>query len=605
MTYGYQNYVLQYPNSILVSLILYLGCCFIGFWILKLNIFNSIKKNNFFYLHSPLVFLNLLILLLYPFVALELLNLFIFKFISIIIFSFGIITLPFFFFKINIQLTKNLKILILLTLVYLFICLSPITHADSLAYHLNSAVHLLNYGTFFKEIVPIESQTSGAGEILIALGLSTGAEHFATLVQISGVLSIISIFFNIDKKFIGQQNYYLLLSVLTAPVFLFFISSPKPQILAITNVLWVFSIIFLFFKKLDKNRLIFFYIFICLLLTINFLTKFSFIVSSLFLFIYATYYLLMRRFYIQVYAISASILFIFIFPLFLFKYNYFNINLLNFFQGPIAINIFGYDNVINSIRGPITFPSWLLFPPNNIANFSTIIGPVFLTFLLINFKNSNKNILFFFFVSIYFLIVVFFGQASTRFIFDSFLVLQFLLIFCRFYSKRIFEYFKIYLIIQTAIIIIISIYFIFRLFPGSLNSNYYNKVMSKNADGYNLVMWANKFLRKDDKIISTHRSISLFDVESIEYWTLDLIDFNDPRSSIYINVIKSKKINRILFYNNNQNRNIFRKCLGKLIINQDNIGRAVGRNPLTEGDYYGASIYELRYDLMPNCIIKR
>lgn len=605
MTYGYQNHALQYPNSILVSLILYFGCCFIGFWILKLNVFNSIKKNNFFYLNSPLVFLNLLILLLYPLATLEFLNLFILKFISIIILIFGIISLPFFFSKINIQLTKTLKILTLLTSIYLFISLSPITHADSLAYHLNAAVHLLNHGTFFKEIVPIESQFSGAGEILIALGLSIGAEHFATLIQISGVLSIISIFFNLEKKFIGEKNYYLLLSVLTAPVFLFFISSPKPQILAITNVLWVFSIIYLFFKKLDKKRLIFFYIFICLLLTINFLTKFSFIVSSLFLFIYATYYLLCRRLYIQVFNVSALILFIFIFPLFLFKYNYFNINFLNFFQGPIAVNVFGYDNVINSIRGPITFPLWLLFPPNNIANISTIIGPAFLTFLLIDFKNQNKNSLFFFYLLIYFLIVVFFGHASTRFIFDSFLVLQFLLIFYRFYSKKIFEYFKMYLFIQTIIIVIISIYFIFRLFPGSLNSNYYNKIMSKNADGYNLVMWANKFFTKDDKIISTHRSISLFDVEAIEYWTLDLIDFNDPRSSIYINVIKSKKINRILFYNHNQSRNIFRKCLGKLIASQDNVGRSVGRNPLSKGDYYGASIYELRYDLMPSCIIKR
>ena len=518
------------------------------------------------------------------------------NFNSIIIFIFGIISLPFFFFKINIQLTKSFKILTLLTLIYLFICLSPITHADSLAYHLNSAVHLLNYGTFFKEIVPIESQFSGAGEILIALGLSVGAEHFATLVQISGVLSIISIFLNMDKKFTGQQNYYLLLSVLTAPVFLFFISSPKPQILAISNVLWVFSIIYLFFKKLDKHRLIFFYIFICLLLTINFLTKFSFIISSLFLFIYGTYYLLSRKLYIQVFTASASILFIFIFPLFLFKYNNYNINFLNFFQGPIAVNVFGYDNVINSIRGPITFPSWLLFPPNNIANISTIIGPAFLTFLLIDFKNSNKNILFFFFLFIYFLIVVFFGHASTRFIFDSFLVLQFLLIFYKFYSKKIFRYFKIYLIIQTIIIFIISVYFIFRLFPGSLNSSYYNKIMSKNADGYDLVIWANKFLTKDDKIISTHRSISLFDIEAIEYWTLDLIDFNDPRSFIYTNIIKSKKINRILFYNNNKNKNIFRNCLGKLIVNQDEVGRSVGRNPLSEGDYYAASIYELRYD---------
>jgi hypothetical protein len=604
MLYGFQNYVDKNLYSVLISLILYLGCFFIGYFILRLRIFNLIKKNDYFYLHSPLIFLNFLLLLLYPLANIELLSFSVFKLISTFILICGIISLPYFFFKFNIKLIKNIKVFILLIVLYLLITLAPITHADSLAYHLNVAVHLLNYGTFITNVMPIESQLAGAGEILIALGLSHGALQFGNLIQVSSILSIISIFFNVDQKFFNKQNKYLLLSILTAPLFILLISSPKPQILPITNVLWIFSIIFMFFKNLNKEKLVFFYTFICLVLTVNFITKFSFILSSLFLLSYSGYYLLKKRLYLKIFLIPLLIFIIFIIPSFLFKFKYYNTNLLEFFLAPIPINIFGYQNIIDSIKGPVIFPFWILYP-SNFTDLSTIIGPAFLTFFLIRFSDLKKKISIFFIILIYIFVTVFFGSSISRFIFDAFLVTQYILIFSKFRNKSSFNYFKLLIFIQTIFAIFIVTYFIIRLLPGSVNNIYYSNIMSKNANGFELISWSNKYLTKDDKIISTHRSISLFDVESVEYWTLEKINFSDHNSKIYIDFIKSKKFNRILFYSNNKDTNIFKNCIGKLVASKNNAGYHLGRNPFTSGNLYEAAIYELKYDLMPECIVGR
>ena len=63
------------------------------------------------------------------------------------------------------------------------IAAAPITHADSLAYHLTSASHILFEGKFNTEIIPFEDKVAGSGEIIIALGLSYGLQQFGSLIQ--------------------------------------------------------------------------------------------------------------------------------------------------------------------------------------------------------------------------------------------------------------------------------------------------------------------------------------------------------------------------------------------------------------------------------------
>ena len=41
------------------------------------------------------------------------------------------------------------------------------------------------------------------------------------------------------------------------------------------------------------------------------------------------------------------------------------------------------------------------------------------------------------------------------------------------------------------------------------NNNLRNKVMSNTADGYSLFSWSNSFVKKEDTVISMHRSVAL------------------------------------------------------------------------------------------------
>ena len=106
----------------------------------------------------------------------------------------------------------------------------------------------------------------------------------------------------------------------------------------------------------------------------------------------------------------------------------------------MPINLPGYDNFSESVRkiarGSIsTF--WIIIP-QSIGTISTVIGPIFLSFVL--FK-LNKNSLILTTIMLYFLIVLMFGQATSRFLFPGFLILQFMLMSFEFrnnLSKQIF-----------------------------------------------------------------------------------------------------------------------------------------------------------------------
>ena len=114
---------------------------------------------------------------------------------------------------------KNNKILLVLIFLFFFLCLAPFTHADTLDYHILSAVNIINTGSFSTAPIPLALQLEGAGEILIALSLVAGTEQFANLIQYGGLLSIIGSFLYIQKK----NSYFLLLSVISTPCFIFFL----------------------------------------------------------------------------------------------------------------------------------------------------------------------------------------------------------------------------------------------------------------------------------------------------------------------------------------------------------------------------------------------
>ena len=65
------------------------------------------------------------------------------------------------------------------------------TNADSLDYHLYTAKHIINYGSFPNYLTNFHStRLSGGGEIFISIGLLAGSEQFGSLLQTSGLLTL-------------------------------------------------------------------------------------------------------------------------------------------------------------------------------------------------------------------------------------------------------------------------------------------------------------------------------------------------------------------------------------------------------------------------------
>ena len=72
-------------------------------------------------------------------------------------------------------------------------------------------------------------------------------------------------------------------------------------------------------------------------------------------------------------------------------------------------------------------------------------------------------------------------------------------------------------------------------------------VMKKNSYGYELAQWTNKNLDEDDILLTTHRSISLYNNLTLSTIFTQFINIDDPKSIIYFDKLKSNKINKILF----------------------------------------------------------
>ena len=57
--------------------------------------------------------------------------------------------------------------------------------------------------------------------------------------------------------------------------------------------------------------------------------------------------------------------------------------------------------------------------------------------------------------------------------------------------------------------------------------------MSRTANGYDLSIWVNSKLKKNDVLLSTHRSISLFKNETYGTAFLRGVDFSKKESEIF------------------------------------------------------------------------
>jgi hypothetical protein len=628
MNLNFEQFFFPEPVSLIISIFLFYGCFATGnFLIEKLKLKNFFLGEKNYRFFSILFFINLIQPILFSSALLGIGFKFFSLIIGIMIIFFALYDLYYFSFKI-----KNLKFssIIYLPLIFYFISsLGPVTNADSLDYHSTVATYILNYGQFPDLKIWFHSIQAGAGETIIALSFFLKSEQFGSLIQFSGLVSIFgSLHFLINKtnKKKYLPNILFILIIITCPLFIQLSTSLKPQLFYLGSITFVFT--FIFFNKLkinNSNKLTI--ILILTFLSNAFLSKFSFLLSSFFLFILFFINKINNQKETKELLYSSFFCFlILILPSLIFKNYVYGINFINFFTNPFPTHLSGYDDLYRSIvsdRKEIfslninnnLYHWYNIILPTNLTSFTNSIGLGVLLFFYIRVKNKiDVQILL---VSILYILIIFLaGQQSGRFIIEPYIWLS-ILAFSNF-QKIDKNYSILYLgSLQPIFVSLILIYSIVYIGNGSLYSKFKVNVLERSANGYSLAKWANSKLKniEEDVVIYTHRSISLPEFKVIPgdflyYINLDTKkDFDENKE--YFQEILRLSPKYILFYGenfrnekNNPYKNFFR-CSGKLLFSSSNVGKEASRNVFLNKTYrqkYAAYIYEFNIKNFPECL---
>jgi hypothetical protein len=619
--YGIDSFILPSPWSLIVSILIFSGTSILGHYVLKFTkSYKIINDISGIYYQCPIFGFLSLLLIIYPLVLFNLVPIYFIKVVALLL-----VLLNFFFFRLN-KLTFNfifkpkipviidLYLVILLVIGYFLISLTPITSADSLDYHSSTAIDILNYGTYPNQYYLFHSRTAGSGELLISLGFSLGAEQLGSLIQFSGLLSIIGLIINFCKRYKFNNNsmiFFVLLFLIT-PILVFLNSTNKPQLMPIALTSICFVLVFFQFQylnKIKKNNHNYNYFLVVVLLSESFLLKYSFALSCSIIGAYSLFQIINKKNYLSILLFSTLIVLAIIGPYSLWKYINFEKNIFYALFWALPQHLYGYNSFMLSISncGYTCFPVWVLWPRsvNEATNFFGILF-CFFVFLKIN---NTKNFAVLSSIIIYIIIAFNFGQSQPRFFFEPAIWFIFLLISSsNFFKTKMFNYLYKHIVRFQGLFIIIIIYFsLFSLLPGSLSNESRNEVLNKNANGYTLIKWVTNVLNANDVILLTHRSISIPNLKSVPLFFINYLDPKDQRAKIYFEEIKKENPNYIVFTGEKETeedkyKKIFNSCLGEMAFTKKKIHRIATRNPFITGNPEDAFIYNFYSENLPECL---
>ena len=310
---------------------------------------------------------------------------------------------------------SNKSFIFILAILILFYLISilPISDADSIAYHLNSIVHIFeNNNEIINPQQFLEFSLLSNTEILLLFSVIFSSDNFGSQLNVISI-SIFILFFFKEKKLFS-------LILLSCPLIIFFVSAQKLQIFY--GLLYLFFFYLVHEKKIKTNLEI---VLFSILLFFYSSGKISYV---LFFFPLYLYFVIINIKKIKFIFYSSLLSFLIIYlPLFYLKYLLFENPLSPFFSNIFLDNNEIFDSFVYSLR---TTEGWLngnmknyIFPflPLDVFELSSSLGLCFLL-LLLDFR-LQKDLHYIPLISI--ILVLGTGQILPRYFLEIFLILSF------------------------------------------------------------------------------------------------------------------------------------------------------------------------------------
>lgn len=615
---------------IIISLILYSGIIRVGELIYRIRYLEEVFKNiSEIRYQKAIIGFNIILIFTYPISLYNHTNIIFFKILSSTLLILGLQKIYFIRKSIFSSISKKkIKFLIfkpyssevlvyLLLAVYFCICFFPISHADSVDYHLNLAKRFVTEDIFYMDIFDPLRILGGGGETLIAIGLVYNSDNFANFVQFAGIFSLFGIFKKLDSNKKNKSNLFYFLILISTPLLLHFLTSSKPQFLHIASNALSFLICFQIIKNIITNEKI---ITISILLISIFLinsvnAKYSFIIpvfliSNLLLFI-----LIIKRNILSYLSILGLIL-IFYLPIIYWRYLNFGGDFFSYFLTPLPSHIPGYDEfreMINTYREGSLLN---IFTPilDNFGVISNSFGISYLIILGSIFFIKDKYIKFFMIYCIFLtnILIYFFSGFAARFLLDPIL---WSLIVVSYYHIKINNFLANLIKIQGVLTFSILLYFMSIYLPSLFSNNQKEIVFSKTINHYSLFKWASNHVYGDELLITNIRynNFNKIKIYNISFLTQYLINRSKEDKLIFYKNLEMKNPKYLLLdyslFNENKNNtqqtpdgykkySIPKKlynCVENLQIHEKNIGFYTSRNPFfMKKEWYDGYIYKLK-----------
>jgi hypothetical protein len=506
------------------------------------------------------------------------------------------------------------KLLLVMLLGMGLLALGPVTNADALDYHMGVAIALLNNGGMPVSPEWFIGRLAGNGELLNALALSVGAEQFGSLLQYVSLLSIVGLVLfagprvpvQTDEKH-GAATGMIALAAFSAPVLLFLISAPKPQLWPIAMTTFAFALLVHPTRRsLSRRDALLGFAMICALVMTASQAKFNYLLGGGLVGLFALSTMVQKRLFWSAAGVGIGIAAFVIVPSILWKVTVFHADWIEALIHPLPGHFPGTNKFIDLAKGaadmasPLPFPLLMLIP-TSLGAFSTLLGIG--AVVLVGLRPGQDKLLWAGIAAAVGMVMAsaVLAPPSSRMYLEPYFWLMVSLTVQpsrAALAKMRWVHWAVYL--QALAVALAGWLGALTLFPGALKLAWRTEVMQRAANGYEVMRWADTVLPKNAVLLNGHRSMALVPRDAVAYDWSNYVDITADESRLYLNRLKDRGVTHMLLVGQIDKGLPLSNCFGKTIAGPG-LGHLATRNPFNQGGTYEAWIVEFESTRLPQC----